>query len=253
MADAFLATIRNKMVSLKKPFPPATAEDLSAWDEVTIASFFSFEKLMFVALKENGPRAILTYQYPGMMKSSEGTQAGFVTADFIHQKEGWKLFKVGGVANNSLNGKFNAGDLSFLNDPQFTPAAEIPAMPPTATLADYIAQCQWYIPTGKFVVTVNGIPHEMDAMSGFHLILGGLKKGENRIKIHYDPHVMVSANIGYGEPKLRIKVFTGNDLRRDTDRELLVYKWKPDAGDFEETIQMNDEILTKLPKPEMNY
>jgi hypothetical protein len=253
MSEAALVELSNVLASRKKEFPPVSGKELSVWDGA-MYKFYSFEKLRFVALKERGPRAILTYQYPEMGGSDGAKIDGFLMFDFVREKEGWKLFRPSAVINEKLNGKFTSGDLSFLDDPDFTPEkAEIPALPPTATRADYIAQCQWYIPTGKLFVTVNGVSQEIDAMSGFKLILGGLKKGENKIKIQYDPKPKPDANRGGGEAKVRIKVFSGDKLNADSEHELLVHKWPEGANDFEKTFNINDDIVSQLPKPNLNY
>lgn len=257
MADVAFATLHNMAVSFKKPFPPTSSED-AFWQEYNLTAV-PFEKFKFLSLKEKGEKSFLVYSFAYAWPSTKErkTQKGFIKADFILQKDGWKLLGCGMDINASLTAKYEAGDQSFLDDPQLSQFEETPSIPPLATPADYIAQIQWYKPKGKLIVTVNGIPTELTSMSGLQLVIGGLKKGENKIRLHYDPNAKQDPLAAQGPsddlPKVRIHVFTGDKMNDDTDRQLLVYHWKTDRDNREETIRLDDETLAELPKPEREY
>ncbi len=257
MASVAFATMHNMAVSFKQHFPPASASD-PFWEAYAHNSPIPFEKLTFLSIKEKDGKAFLLYAYAYAWPSRpDKTQKGFLKADFIRQKDAWKLLGAGLQVNDSLTAKYEAGDRSFLDDPQLAQFADTPAMPPEATPADYIGQIQWYNPKGKLVVTVNGIPNELTSMSGFQIIVGGLKKGENKILFHYDPDAKTAGQIAHGPesdlPKVRLHVFTGEKLTRDADRQLLLYHWSADTADHEETVRLDDQTLAGLPKPEMDY
>ena len=257
MADVAVAMLNNATVSFKKPFPPTTS-DVAFWQDYDL-TLIPFEKCTFLTLKEQGEKAFLVYAFAHTWPSAKerGPQKGFIKANFIHQREGWKLLACGLQMNSSLTAKYEAGDRAFLDDPALSQFAETPPLPPLATPADYLAQIQWYTPKGKLIVTVNGIPNELSAMSGFQLILGGLKKGENKIRLHYNPDAKPEPGVAQGPsgdlPKVRIHVFAGDKLKRDNDRQWLVHHWKTDGDNREETIPLDDDTLAKLPKPEMEY
>ena len=257
MADVAVAMMHNMAVSFKKPFPPTSAQD-SVWEFYSIQASIPFEKLTFLTLNNQEEKAFLVYAFTYAWPTHpDKTEKGFVKANFIHQKDGWKVLNVGLYESDSLTAKYEAGDRSFLDDPRLSRFEETPPMPPLATPADYLAQIQWYTPKGKLVVTVNGIPQEITAMTGFQMIRGGLKKGGNKIQLQYDPDAKPEPGTAQGPssdlPKVRIHVFTGEKLKPENDRQFLVHHWKTEGDNREETLRIDDEMLAQLPKPELEY
>jgi len=115
----------------------------------------------------------------------------FVVLRFIREFGVWKfdnlrVVKFGDDAE--LLAKVRNRDRTYLEAPEFQPAAAPPPVPGAVSAPDYIAEL-WVTAAGyETTITVNGQHHTAIANdSGRELILGGLVRGVNRIKVAVKP------------------------------------------------------------------
>ena len=242
LADSTVAEMRNEALSSKRPFPTPLRKPTRKQHPSKAA----FENLTFVALRQNGPRAILVYSNPVLRASADGQASEFLLADFVRQDGGWKLLRQTHKQDEKAAARFKAGDLKVWNQPEFNPPAEIPPVPPPVTAPDYVAYFDYFVLAQKVTLTVNGIPHLCEGDSGTRLVLGGLRKGENKIRVEYKS---TPGRLAVGDNKIRINVVTKN-VRLT---QAFLFKWRDDAGRHESTLTIDDDFLRTLPKAEVFY
>lgn len=242
LAASEIAAMRNSCAVNNESFPPQVTKDSDAWEMAKLP----FDTLNFVALKKNDLRAFLIYFHGGVSDGSGQNNNEFYIADFVHEKAGWKFLDVTRTRDDAQAAKLKAGDMTFLDRPEYTPSATIPPMPTPVSAPDYRATLDFFALAEKVVLTVNGVSTEIVADSGSRIMPGGLKKGTNTVRVVYQP---APGKLDTGVNKLRIKIVG----RQQKQLQVWVYKWNDSTGKYETTFDLDDEKLSALPNAEAFY
>lgn len=228
-ATAFSRQIetRNRIVSQRLPFPNALFED-------PIGSP-SLAGLMALGVLSTGETATSTY----FGKANFGGDPNMPVTDnllvlhFLREEGRWKfdnlrIVKLGN--NGEILLKLRNSDFSFLQDQEFQPAAKLPPLPQPVNAPELLAEA-WIDCTGyEIALSVNG--HSMGTFTNAkttELVMGGVRKGSNTIKIESIRKVAQTQ----GTPKLEIAIYAAESAGTEAKR---VFHLKKDA-DVPATIQ----------------
>jgi hypothetical protein len=211
---------RNRIVSQKLPFPQALFDDPVA--APTLGGLISLGVL------STGETATSTY----FGKANFGGEPGTALADnllvlhFLREEGRWKfdnlrIVKIGNDGELLL--QIRNGDFSFLRGEEFQPAPFLPQVPQPVETPAYVAEA-WIDATGYEVkISVNGHPvGTFRNLKGTELVMGGLKRGENRIRIE-------SRLLGAGggaAPKVEVAIYAAQDPAGQAER---VFHYRPGA------------------------
>ncbi len=213
---------RNLIVSQKQPFPQALFEfPLHAPETST---------LRFIKAEEKGATANLIYFGKadlGIPDPGEIPEM-LVMLKFINESGRWKFDTVKLINLTSApeilatlkNGNANAA----LNMPEFSPSGIVPPTPKACPVPDHTAALQITSLGYATSATVNGfaMPVVRDAAEQ-HLIIGGLKDGENNLTLEIKPTPVAEGSARHFE--VNAIVITG-DAKKPSIR---VFNWKPEG------------------------
>ncbi len=213
---------RNLIVSQKQPFPAAMfAVPIQPPQLLT---------LRCLGLTSKGNTAHVAYFGKvdlGLVDAAEVPET-LLILKFVREATGWKFDTTRLVnltsAPDILAGLKNGQQATFLNDPEFAPTGDIPAIPKACPTPDRIGVLQIASFGYETKAAVNGFAvatvHDNDEE---HLIIGGLRNGDNPLTLEVK-ETPVPAN---AERHLEINalVLTGNQ-ERPTIR---VFTWKPEG------------------------
>jgi hypothetical protein len=228
---------RNLIVSQKQPFPEALFNFPLRAPETTT--------MRFVKAEARGPTAHLVYFGKVEMGIPEAGEVpdNLLVLKFISEAGRWKFdtLRLVNLANSpdvraTLK---NGGSTAFLDEPEIKPTGTAPDVPKPCPPPDHIAALQVMSLGYSTNASVNGfaLPVVADAAEQ-HIIIGGLKDGENALKLEVKPtpvaegsarHLQVNAIIYTTDPKRRtIKVFTwkppGETAPEFTEQKIFVNK-----------------------------
>jgi hypothetical protein len=164
--------MKNTMLSAKQEFPQVIFESADDYK-------LDFTKLQFMKAIENGPTGNLIYY------DTEGENV--ILLKFINEETAWKFSGMESYGTAEITKKMKAKDMSFLEDKKFKPDGVSPAVQEELKSVDYMAMLDI---TGDYRVSVwiNGIEQEStNGGSKSGLLIGGVKKGKNTIKIRLSP------------------------------------------------------------------
>jgi hypothetical protein len=143
-------------------------------------------KMRFVKTLENGPTSGLLYvQDSEERDASNVPRVTFAFVKFVNEKSIWKVDGVMNTGspkyqNDGAETKFNMSDLppSLVIDGKVLKAPEVIPVPYAAGFLDIFS------PGYRTTVIINGVEQYVDAVGGpSMLIKGGLRKGQNNIRI----------------------------------------------------------------------
>lgn len=179
------AEIRNRIISQKQLFPDAMFEvPLSAPQ---------LAQLNMIDIFVNGPTATAIYfgKLDFGVGSGGNTPDSFLVLRFAGEGDAWKfdnmrIIKFG--PGSDLLQKIRQGEFDFLQDLEFQPSGVVPPVAAAVASPSFLAEL-WISAIGyEATVTVNG-QHSSTIVNntGRDLVIGGLKRGDNRIAITIKP------------------------------------------------------------------
>lgn len=213
---------RNRIVSQKLPFPQALFDDPVAAP--------SLGGLIPLGVLSTGDTATSTY----FGKANFGDEPGVAIPDnllvlhFLREEGRWRfdnlrLVKLAGDGDLLL--QIRNSDFSFLQGEEFQPAKFLPPIPQPVETPALVAEA-WIDATGYEVkVTVNGQPTgTFKNVKTTELVMGGLRRGGNNIKIESRLLTDVTAS---GTAKVEVAIYAAEDPAGQAQR---VYHFRPGAA-----------------------
>ncbi len=221
---------RNMIVSQKQPFPQALFDfPLRAPETGT---------LRFIKAQAKGPTARAIYfgkADVGIPDSGEIPE-NLLLLNFINESGRWKfdtlrLINLASVQDIRTTLK-NGGNSGILNSPEFEPDGVLPPTQKPCAAPDHIATLQVASLGYATVARVNGfaLPVVADAAEQ-HIIIGGLKDGENTLTLEIKPTVVAEGSARH--LVVHAVLLTGNEAKP----MIRVFTWKPpekNAPEFSE-------------------
>jgi hypothetical protein len=227
------AWTRNEVISQRLRFPNALFAVPVQAPEVS--------SLLHVSVLVRGDAA--TSVYFGKADFGLGDPSAitdnFVVLRFLREHGVWlfdnlRVVKFGNDPDMLL--KISSQDFSFLESPEFQPPAEMPKVPGPVTTPDFLAEV-WVTAVG-FVATIevnNQHSSKLANDTGRQLIIGGLKKGKNRLKVKTGP-----APLDTGTPKyLEVAVYAAEQPEGQAKR---VFHYRPDPHQAPEVYEAEFEV-----------
>lgn len=213
---------RNLIVSQKQLFPKALFEfPLHAPETST---------LRFIKAGEKGATANLIYFGKadlGIPDPGEIPEL-LVMLKFINESSRWKFDTVKLVnldpAPEILAMLKNGNGNAAINMPEFSPSGIVPPTPKACPAPDHMAALQITSLGYTTSATVNGfaLPVVRDGAEQ-HLIIGGLKDGENALTLEVKPTPVAEGSARHFE--VNAIVITGNEKKPS----IRVFNWKPEG------------------------
>jgi hypothetical protein len=151
---------------------------------------FDLKKETFIKAVENGPTANSIY----LGKDAFGSQT-LIVIHFLKEDDTWKFSSVQSNGAIDILNKLKAKDSTFLNDKDFYPDGSMPVTPNEITSVDYKGMLDVMGPGYNVQIKLNDIDQPGTLGNGFNsdqgyqnvLVLGGVKKGVNKIEITVTP------------------------------------------------------------------
>jgi hypothetical protein len=202
--------LRNQVVSLKQPWPHAV-----------FTSFFrppDLTKLAFIDASASGAAARLVYfgRVDFGFVEGEITPENPLMLHFLNEDGGWKFNTLQYVnlgSDDVLKREIRAGGRTWLQRDDFVLDPQPPALPKPCPEPYQVGTISVLAVGCRVEIEVNGGPHResVENTSADHVIIGGLRKGANKITVR-----PTLRPIGHpGPPRLEIIVTarTGNPAR----------------------------------------
>ena len=210
---------RNVVVSQKKRFPGAVFAIPMKPPSVT--------GLKLLSAKAKGPTA--TAIYFGKVDFQVGAPAPdnrLLILRYLKEGDEWKFYKLAvmGQLPAEVIDDIRAKRLGFLEEPEFQPSGRGPKIQRLCPKPDYITDIHLITLGFETEVTVNGISEHATADDyGTQLVIGGLRRGKNRIEIKSRP-LGAKASSGQKNLKVTLHVKTGDEK----NPAVKVFEFKPD-------------------------
>ncbi|HUF61044.1 MAG TPA: hypothetical protein VMN36_03130 [Verrucomicrobiales bacterium] len=173
-------TTKNLIVSQRQEFPAALFN--------FPVQFPPLDSLRLLGARRKGDTA--TAVYFGRVDFGLGVEPvpeSLLITRFVFERRAWRFDSstVMNVDNSpALKRSIESGDLAFLDDPPFAPSGVTPPVPAQCGLPDYVADVHIVALGYRAQVEINGISsHSVEDNVGTEVVIGGLKKGENRIEL----------------------------------------------------------------------
>ncbi|MEI6535564.1 MAG: hypothetical protein WCN98_09515 [Verrucomicrobiaceae bacterium] len=213
---------RNLIVSQKQSFPQALFDfPLRAPETST---------LRFIKAEEKGATANLIYFGKvdfGIPDAGEIPEL-ILVLKFINESSHWKFDTLKLINLDSapevLASLKNGGNNAMLNTPELSPSGVVPPTPKACPVPDHIAALQITSLGYATGAKVNGfsLPVVSDGAEQ-HLIIGGLKDGENALTLDIKPTQVAEGSARHLE--VNAIVITGNEKKPS----IRVFNWKPEG------------------------
>ncbi|MES2708067.1 MAG: hypothetical protein V4726_15855 [Verrucomicrobiota bacterium] len=224
--------LRNQVVSLQQP-----------WPQAIFRSFFrapSLNQLKFIDASASGAVGRLIYfgRVDFGFVEGEITPENPLMLHFLKEDGNWKFntlqyVNLGG--DDVLKRDIRAGGKEWLNREDFVLDSIPPVMPKPCPFPYQVATISVLANGCRVTVEVNDGLHQetIENTSADHVIIGGLRKGVNKITVYPLPSPVGQA----GPPDLRIKVLAKTGNPRSPYAKLL--DWKIPPGEWKKTYDLN--------------
>lgn len=210
--------VRNRIVSQKLPFPQALFED-----EIGTPAL---DGLFSLGVLSTGETATSTYY--GKANFGDGGEVAIsdnmIVLHFLKEEGTWRfdtlrVVKLGADAGILL--QIRNGDYSFLQGDEFRPASQLPPLTQPVETPDYVAEA-WIDATGyELTLTVNGnLTGRFPNAKAAELIMGGLRRGQNRVTIEARP----LPEAGVTDGKVEVAIYAAKDPAGQATR---VFHFRP--------------------------
>jgi hypothetical protein len=195
-ASSRQATVRNLIVSEKKPFP-STLFNLPAPPP-------SLDGLKFLSAKQKGPTAKAAYF--GKIDFGGQPSDNLLVLSFINEN-GWRYDRADFVnlaALPEVRAELATGNLRYLEDnPEAQPSGELPPRAIVVPPAKYIAKVYVFCPGRDVQVQVNRVSrHQFKNAKEAEIIIGGARDGLNEVQYAVRP-----LEGGTGKEAMTIRVY----------------------------------------------
>jgi hypothetical protein len=175
---------------------------------------FDLKKQTFIKAVENGPTANSIY----LGKDAFGSES-LIVINFLKENDAWKFSSVQSKGSIDILNKLKAKDSTFLNDKDFYPDGIMPVTPKEIVSVDYKGMLDVMGPGYNVQIKLNDIDQPGTTGNGFSsdqgslnvLVLGGVKKGVNKIEITVTPikgkvqkTLMMNVAVVLGENELEV-------------------------------------------------
>ncbi len=185
---------QNRIVSQQLPFPETLLNDPIAAP--------SLGGLTALGTFSTGQSASSVYY--GRVNFGESAAGevpnNVIVLQFLKDVGVWKfdtlrLVKFG--PDGDLLGQLRSGDLSFLSGPEFQPSRQLPKISPAVTRPAYVAEAWVGANNAQVTISVNGNPaSEFANARSSELLLGGVRRGTNRLTIQTKANLAASNDTG---------------------------------------------------------
>ena len=231
------AVTRNLIVSQKQPFPEALFTLPLRPPETNT--------LRLVKTDAKGATANMVYFGKvdlGITEASEVPE-NLLVLKFIKEQDKWKfdttrIINLAGAPEIRAELK-NSGASGFLNETELLPTGTVPATPPPCQMHDHIAVLEMTSVGYSTSAVMNGfeVARVTDNVEQ-HLVIGGLKTGDNTLKVFVKPTPIPEGE--KRELEINAVVLTGEESRPSVQ----VFTWKPE-GAAPETSEHN-VVVSKM-------
>ncbi len=215
---------RNVVISKREKFPAAVFA--LPMKPPAIAG------LRALSVRAKGPTA--TAVYYGKVNFEVGGQApshSLLVLRYLKEGAQWKFYRMAVMSQlpGEVIGSIRANRLDFLQEPEFQPIGRGPKIQQPCPQPDYVTDLHIISLGFDTEVTINGISeHATSDHFGTQLVIGGLKKGKNTIKIKSKR----LRNAESGEKNLKVTVHVKTGRRNDPAVKVFEFKPDPDKGPF---------------------
>lgn len=209
---------RNVVISKGQKFPTAV---------FTVAMKPpSLKPLRNLQVKAAGPTATAVYYGKVDFKVGKPAPAhSLLLLRFLKEGNDWKFYRLSVMSQlpGEVVSDIRANRLGFLTEPEFQPMGRSPAIQKPCPKPDHITDVHLISLGFETEVIINGISeHYTSDHFGTQLVLGGLKRGKNRIEINSTP--LKSPASKERNLKITVHVKTGNR----SEPAVKVFEFKPD-------------------------
>lgn len=211
---------RNMIVSQKQPFPQALFDFPLRAPEIGTLRFIRAQA------KGSTARAVYFGKADVGIPDAGEIPENLLLLNFINESGRWKfdtlrLMNLAGVPEVRASLK-SGGTPAMLNSPEFGPDGVLPPTPKPCAAPDHIATLQIASLGYATAAKVNGfdLPVVADAAEQ-HIIIGGLKDGENTLTLEIKPTVVAEGSARH--LVVNAVLLTGNEARP----VIRVFTWKP--------------------------
>lgn len=224
--------LRNQVVSLKQP-----------WPQAVFRSFFrppNLAQLKFIDASSSGPVGRLVYfgRVDFGFVEGEITPENPLMLHFLKEDGNWKfntLQYVNLAGDDVLKRDIRAGGKAWLNREDFVLDSQPPVMPKACPEPYQVGTVSVLANGCRVTVEMNEGLHQetIENTSADHVIIGGLRKGVNKITVY----PLLSPVGQPGPPVLRIKVLAKTGNPQAPYAQLL--DWKIPDGEWKKTYDLN--------------
>ncbi|MEM0895617.1 MAG: hypothetical protein AAGJ79_01935 [Verrucomicrobiota bacterium] len=175
-------SIRNAIVSRKMDFPEAFFEN-----PIRPPSLIGLKFIHALAVGETAQAVYFGRADFQLSDSSADVPNSLLVLRFLKETDGWKfdstqLLSLAGMTD--LEAKIRAGDYAFLDDDLFIPPGQGPEIPELCPIPEVAGHFDLVSIGYETTVYVNDFAQPSIANNGgSHILLGGLKRGFNKIVI----------------------------------------------------------------------
>ncbi len=179
-------TARNLIISQKLRYPDALFDMPMQPPDIV--------PLKLIEVEAVGPTAHLVYHGRvdiGLGIESKDLPEALLILKFYQEKTGWKFDTSRMIRLEDapeLKKQLQSGQLEFLKGLAFTPSGIVPATPAACRMPDYVAALRIEAMGYEVTATLNAVTYPTVADDAVQqLIIGGLVRGENPLKLHLKP------------------------------------------------------------------
>ena len=207
MSSYSYLTAKNEIISAQVKFPDGFFSSAPRM-------IFDLKKQTFIKAVENGPTANSIYRG----KDAFGSES-LIIIHFLKEDNTWKFSGVQSKSSSDLINKLKANDTTFFKDKDFYPNGMLPVAPKEIVSIDYKGMLDVMGPGYDVQIKLNDIVQPGPNGDGFNadqgslniLVLGGVKKGLNKIDITITPipgkqqkTLMMNVAVVIGENELEV-------------------------------------------------
>jgi hypothetical protein len=203
-APSRLVSLRNRILSEKKPFPDAVF-DLPSLPPM-------LEGLKMIHLSQKGPTAKATWF--GKIDFGIGGEPteNLMVVSFVKGTAGWQYDSADYVnlsAIPDVRKELSSGNFKYVKEGEdFQASGKPPVMPPSVAAAKYIAKVYVFCPGRQVDVTVNQVSqHHFAHTKDAEVVIGGARDGQNTISYTIKP-----MQGGTGKEAMTIRIYLMSEI-----------------------------------------
>lgn len=212
-------SLRNQIVSLGLPWPravfdlalqPPSSSGLKLLDATakgSVARLCFYGKIDFGIAGEAAPENALVIWF-----INEGTSWKYDTIQYANLN-----------ADPELKQRAAKGDLTFLDQPEFAFPAGAPVVPIPCDPPYHVSMLNVIAKGCRATVAVNGVEEVFDSSTARRVVIGGLRKGPNKVRINATP----APGIDPEKMELSVEITTASGQPANPQTRVLQWKLEP--------------------------